>query len=257
MYDQVCYERPFLKEVIARIDFLVPLASVAKELPPKMANAVSKLFPISQPNKAIAQELQLTKEMLQHSRKEVMEWIFFGKDREKRLVVTAEALFVSYSSYTTYEDLNRDFTIATEEIFKAFPDVRARRLGLRYVNNIEVADAADKPTSWDAYINTQLLGLFNLFGDPNHVARLFHIVELKYDDASLKFQFGMPNPDFPATIRKPLFVIDLDASVVGSQDCAEILSNVDHCHALVQDRFEHSITDKLRDRMHARPNPAH
>ncbi|MBI3044906.1 MAG: TIGR04255 family protein [Betaproteobacteria bacterium] len=255
MYEQTCYERPFLKEVIVRVDFVVPIQSIAKELPPKIANELSKQFPISEPHKAIAQELQVSDDEVHHARKEVMEWIFFGKEREKRLVITSETFFISYSTYNTYEDMVRDFTLVADELFKAFPDVRSRRLGLRYINNIEVQDKNKHPLMWDDLINPQLLGLFGAF-DPATLIRLFHFVEFKHDDVRLKFQFGIPNPDYPALIRKPLFILDFDASVTASQDRGEINSNIERCHALIQERFESSISDRLRELMHAKPQPA-
>jgi hypothetical protein len=45
MYDEICYEKPFLKEAIARIDFVAPLEELSKGLPPKQA--LSTHFPTS------------------------------------------------------------------------------------------------------------------------------------------------------------------------------------------------------------------
>ena len=46
MYEAACYEKTFLKEVIARIDFVAPISGLEQRLPPKLAKVLSKDFPI-------------------------------------------------------------------------------------------------------------------------------------------------------------------------------------------------------------------
>ncbi len=251
MYEDICYKKNFLKEVIARIDFAASIDSLEKNLVAKIANKAVLRFPISEPRKKHAQALEVSPDAFKHKRTEFTEWNYYGKEREKRLVITPSTAFVTYNKYSTFERLKEDFIIIIESIFNTYTETKASRFGLRYINNFEFK--LNDPLKWDSYFNNDLLGLFNKFSDRHHLARLFHIIEFKHEDIFIKFQFGVPNPDFPAVIKKPLFVIDLDGYVQGLQDLTDIKNNLDAIHdEHIQRIFEDSITDKLRKIMKRR-----
>jgi uncharacterized protein (TIGR04255 family) len=251
MYDELCYEKPFLKEVIARIDFFAPLEEVNKGLSSKLTKVLSARFPISEPHEAVSQELQLTGEGVQHRQTRLKQWIFFGKEREKQLSLAAPWVFVTYSRYTTFEDMKEQFATVVDAVEKAFPDAKAGRFGLRYINIIEISGLAS-PTDWSAYIAPDLLKTVAFFTRPQQLTRLIQVAELKYDDIAMRFQFGMPNPDYPAMIKRPQFVLDLDAYVQTAHDLGDSLQHMEQAHGLIQDLFERSITDQLRERMNAK-----
>lgn len=170
MYEDVCYPRAFLKEVIVRVDFSSPVEALTTTLPAKVGNAALARFPVSEPRKTLAEELQLSAEAIQRKRHEATEWNYYGRNREKRLVIASNVVFATYSQYSTYEVLKEDFLSVLSVLFPAFPDVRASRLGLRYINNIDVDG---DPLQWAEYIDVALLGLFSRFNDREHVSRLF------------------------------------------------------------------------------------
>lgn len=250
MYANVRYEKPFLKEVVVRVDFSAPIDPLGKSLPNKVAKSAVQHFPISEPRKAFSEELQFSADRIRRTRDEITEWNYHGRDREKRLAISPAFVFATYTRYTTYEDLKADFLSVLESIFKSYPEVGGSRLGLRYINSIEISQG--NPFAWSEYIDESLLGLFSRFTDREPLSRLFHIVEFKFDDVNVRFQFGMPNPDYPALIRKPIFVLDLDGYVHGLQNLAEVSENIDRIHAHIQRLFEASITNRLREIMHAR-----
>lgn len=252
MYEETHYEKPFLKEVIVRIDYASPIPAIGKAVPLGIATAALQRFPILEERKALAQELMLSPAEIRHKREEYSEWNYYGRDRQKRLMITPSFLVITYSKYTSFEDLQSDFISVTTELFKHYTDIRAARLGLRYINHIDEHD--HDPLQWDDLVDPRLLGLFKRFNDESSIVnRIFHIVEFKYeDDIQMKFQFGVPNPDFPAPIRAPLFVLDIDAYYDGPQTIDEIRSNLVICHERIQDLFEKSITDRLRGLMNGR-----
>jgi uncharacterized protein (TIGR04255 family) len=90
------------------------------------------------------------------------------------------------------------------------------------------------------------------FPQPRQLTRLIQVAELKYDDLDMRFQFGMPNPDYPAMMKRPQFVLDLDAYVQTAHDLGDSLQYMEQAHGLIQGLFERSITDQLRERMNAR-----
>lgn len=251
MYEETCYEKPFLKEVISRIDFVTPLEGLRQALPPKLAKELSRYFPISEPVDAVAQELQLKGTEVRHLKSQFKQWNFYGKEREKKLVLTANWIFVTYSRYSTYENMKAEFATVIEGLARMFPDVSASRFGLRYINIIEIPDLAS-PTSWKEYINNRLLGTTTFFTQPANLTRLIHIAELRYDDVEVRFQFGMPNPDYPAIMKRPQYVLDLDAYVRTAHDMRESLQYMEQAHERIQELFEGSITNKLRERMYGK-----
>ena len=53
----------------------------------------------------------------------------------------------------------------------------------------------------------------------------------------------MHNPDFPAPIKKKIFILDYDAYCSGILTKDEIFKNLPIFHAEIQRLFESSITD--------------
>jgi uncharacterized protein (TIGR04255 family) len=248
MYKDVCYEKSFLKEVIARVDFSPPIEALTKNTPPPVRNAALARFPISEPKQAVAQQLELSASAVRHKSQEFTEWNYYGREREKRLVIAPPTAYVTYSRYSAYEALKDDFFSVLTSLFETFSDLGISRLGLRYINHI--IPPTQDPFGWEEYIDERLLGLFSRFKERERVTRLFNIAEFKYEDLQIKFQFGAPNPDFPATIRRALFILDIDGFVHGLQNLSEISRNIDRAHERIQTLFEESITEHLREIMH-------
>jgi uncharacterized protein (TIGR04255 family) len=255
MYENACYEKPFLKSVIARIDFVAAIADLSNAVPPGLANKLTTQFPIAEPAEAVGIEFQLGPGP-KHSEREtrLKQWNFYGKDREKHLSLLSAFFTLEYRTYKTFEGAKEEFSFIVEAIRKEFPDAKAGRFGLRYINQIEIEGLA-LPAGWNEYIAPELLAAIAFF-QFNSLGRLMHLADMRYDDLNIRFQFGMPNPDYPATIKRPLFVLDLDGYVRTAHELADSLQYFEQVHERIQELFEKSITDKLRERMNAkRPGP--
>lgn len=245
------YAQPYLSEVIVRLDFLNSIEEIKDKLPSQISKKIKKLFPIAEPQRIIASELQLNSGTEIKARdKTGMEWRFFGKDREKRLNLGRQAIAITYDTYTSYEDLKKDFHTTLDACFEVFPDLQGKRLGLRYVNEINVP--GKNPFAWEGYLDDGLLGILEFVPDSGHVSRVFHILEYNYGDCNLRYQFGLPNSDFPAPIRERTFVMDFDAYYQGIYDRTDIGEALDKFHERIQNLFEKSITDQLRENMNTR-----
>ena len=126
--------------------------------------------------------------------------------------------------------MKAQFAAIVDAVGKAFPDAKAGRFGLRYINIIEIDLAT--PTSWGDYIAPGLLGTMTFFTQPQHLTRLIQVAELKHGDLDVRFQFGMPNPDYPTRTRRPQFVLDIDAYVPTAHDLGESLQYMEQAHGL-------------------------
>lgn len=136
MYDDVCYKRNFLAEVIARIDFATPIESFQRNISSKIIQKVTKHFPIAEPVESVATHFVIGGESMEKEEKRSKQWNFFGKDRDRQLVVTDGAVFVRYTKYSTFEALSEAFGDAVSAIDRDHPGVFTQRFGLRYVNPV-------------------------------------------------------------------------------------------------------------------------
>jgi len=247
MYDDISYRKPFLKEVIIKFDFSSPITELAKSLPPKISHSALTKFPISEPKKTHSSELMISPTEVKQKTEESMEWTFHGKEREKTLVIGPAAFVVMVRKYTTYEMMKTDMQNTIKTVFDSFPDIKISRIGLRYVNVIEVT--GEDPLAWDSYINEKILGIIDFHESKEYLSRAFHILVYNFDGQSLKCQFGIVNPDYPAVIKRKQFILDLDSFYHGAFDLTETLNNLDKSHERIQEFFEKSITDETRTLM--------
>lgn len=210
MFEDICYKKSFLTEVVARIDFVAPVTAFEKNIPAKALKKIGSHFPIAEPTESIAQHIEWGPDGgVKQKELRGKQWNFFGKEREKQLTIEPGAVFARYTKYSRFEDLKNEFQEAVSSIDQETSGIIAQRFGLRYINQFEFDDL--KLSNVNKYFTESLLGTmpFNNYG--SNLTRNFHIIELKFDDIDVRFQFGFPNTDYPAVIKRPIFVIDIDA----------------------------------------------
>ena len=252
MYEQVCYQKSFLKEVIAKIDFASPIEKLEKGVPAKLVNTIVKHFPIVEPTDLIMHELTVDGSSFKPGQPTTSkQWNYYSKDRGQQLTIASGSVFIHYKNYTKYEEIKDKFSVVVDALNYTFPGTMASRFGLRYINQIDLH--LEDPTEWSTYIDPKLLSIRDFFSEEDQITRLITIAETKYGDMGVRFQFGMPNPDYPASVKRPLFVLDLDASVSQAHDLAEAMTYMDDAHGRIQAIFERSITQVLREKMDAKP----
>lgn len=251
MYEEVCYQKPFLKQVIARIDFAAPVTQLEKGAPPKLLNSIVKNFPIVEPQDVKMQEVTFEEGGIIHRENAIRQWNFFSKGRERQLTISPQYIYVQYNTYNDYEEARSQFGAVVEAIAKISNEIKVARFGLRYINQIEINGI--NPTDWSEFINDDLLAARTLFEEGEGLTRLISVAEIVFGDIGVRFQYGLPNPDYPARIKRPLFVLDFDASVAQAHDLNEALGYMDQGHARIQSLFERSIKEALREKMDVRP----
>jgi uncharacterized protein (TIGR04255 family) len=244
-YDRVCYNKNFLKKVIARVDFLSPISKIEKNIPKTISEDIKSIFPIAEPRKVVAQELQISKNGTKEKRSELTEWRFHSKKRDKTLMIHPQFLWISYSKYSSFEQFKKEFFGILSNFFKFFDEAQGQRVGLRYINEINLDEK--EPLSWEKYINNDLLCLNNFSSNQENISRIFSNIEYTFDDYFVKFQFGIHNPDYPAPILQKQFILDYDAYYQGVLNLEDITSSFDQFHKKIQELFELSIYDELRD----------
>jgi uncharacterized protein (TIGR04255 family) len=241
------YSKPFLADVIVRIDYTSPIDDINLTLPKQISNKALEFFPIFEPKDIITQDMLISPEVGKVETITQREWNYYGKNREKRLALTSKCCFIDYSKYESFEQLKKEFMNFVKLLFEMYADLQVMRFGLRYINNIKL----DEPnlTDWKIYLGEILLSIFDISDSKEIIARVFNNLILKYDDIFLNFRYGMPNPDFPAPISQKMFVMDFDAYYSGPQDYNDLTKNIDTFHERIQKLFESLIKEPLREKM--------
>jgi len=241
------YRRNFIRSAIIKLDFYDNLP-LNKELPQSLIESALKNYPIFEPKPFIHKKYDFSNGgMKEAETSEGTAWIFHGKNREKSLTIEQASIGANYSRYSSFNELKSEFFSVLDKINELYPEVRINRSGLRYINSIELDEK--NPINWSKYLNSNLLSIFRIPEDKKIISRAFHNLELKYDDMSIRFQYGMHNPDYPSIIRKKVFILDFDAYISAEHNINEVPANIDRYHDKIEQLFENSIKDGLRAKM--------
>lgn len=238
------YKKDFLNKVIVRIDFDNPLPIAADGPAKGIYTTVKERFPITEEKKVIGKELLIGPNVTKERSIETKEWHYYGKNREKHLTVSPNFMFIEYDKYEYYEMLRDDFLSVSYALFEAYPKIQVKRLGLRYINKIDIPEV--NPMEWDKYLKPELNFTFAIADNKETISRAFHILEFNYGEDFLRFQFGMFNPDYPAPIKKKVYTIDNDMYTTKLLDKTDIEQTLNRFHEKVNHSFEEVITNELR-----------
>jgi len=134
-----------------------------------------------------------------------------------------------------------------EKLFENIEQLQVKRFGLRYIDHITFNE--DNIFEWSEYLHNSLLAAFSIPHEEKQIVRAFSNFTVSDEDMTLQFQYGMHNPDFPAPIKKKLFVLDSDAYTEGLLELDDIKAKIEKFHEAIGNLFEQVITDRLREKM--------
>ena len=247
--DNVCYKNTFIKNVILRLDFFGVEESLNKSLDKDLIDIIKNFFPIAEPKNVIGKEFLFNfgtpKDSLSENQTEKKEWHFHTFERKATFYITESFLGVEMKEFISFEKVLDFFNKILVGFHNAYKGVVFNRLALRYINEISLDEP--KPLEWDRYLKKELLSIFLCTPTPEFISRAFHKLIIKKDVLQLKFQFGIHNPDFPAIIKKKVFILDLDCSYTGIVESSEVRELLVKQHEMIQEQFEFSITEEYRE----------
>jgi uncharacterized protein (TIGR04255 family) len=247
------YKRNFLSEVVARVDFALPVGELTAQIPPDIFESARKFFPIIEPERETIQEIQIdSKADFVRKTSERIKWNFANNDRTKRLIITDRDLTISHLKHDSYDNLEKELTCVLPTVSAHFQDNKFSRIGLRYVNSITVNH---RPVlEWSELIDSSLIVIPKInYGKSvpmeEVLAMAFGVVEYNFGAYRLRFNYGIHNPDYPAKIKQRKFILDYDCFSEGAYLINEISTNLNDYHAKINEFFESSITQALRDEL--------
>lgn len=136
MYENICYKKNFVKEVVCRLDFANNVEVFDVSFPKDVYDVINKYFPIVEPREILGASLQvnpMTGDML-NNRIVTKQWVFWTRDKKSNCIVQSNSVVFSIHNYGVYEDLKDAIINILKAIMNYDENVQGKRLGLRYVN---------------------------------------------------------------------------------------------------------------------------
>ena len=132
-------------------------------------------------------------------------------EREKAIIIDAN----HYVNNSVYK--NRVSDIISNLISLGFEKIKAKRIGLRYINTV----SCSKKTEISKVIKKPLVASIIKSLDIENINRSMQIVEYVNDDSSVRVQYGCPNKFYPSKLVNYDVVLDIDVYFGGLQTINE------------------------------------
>ena len=244
-YDDICYIRSCLSQVIIRLDFLEFIdnnilfgSSVEREVlnsfPRKGMQQIVRfqtMNVIADPNGTRAE--QTTRDGVQQE---------FSDPLGNKMVLSNKFIIMEINQYTNYEEVMQMFVPVLKQLLERIR-LTSMRTGIRYINFF--SDEGLRPKK--NYFVASVGALFDSKQSNGNCIRSMAMNEYIVEDMRLNFRFGMYNPQYPQLMKKANFVLDYDCfcdeAVVGFD---AMMSHIQKGHDMIQRAFEDSITEQLR-----------
>lgn len=254
----MAYKMDYLTDVILRLDFSVNHDDIKTELKTDIQSVIVNYFPIPEKRSVELQQVISSandpdKKELTIKSEKVIEWHYFGKNREKELVITSNYIYILIKKYQSFEILKKQFFDIVAALAKVYNDIKFNRIGLRYIDQIDlINDRTSRKnwhTYWSKYINSSLTSGLAFLDNDEKMSRYLNSIEMNYGDFMLHFQYGISNPDYPASNKKQIFILDTDVYSIGLYSISDVTTVIGQYHEVAKDWFERSIKDNLREKM--------
>lgn len=152
-----------------------------------------------------------------------------------------------YVSFDTYKQKLKEFLDKFNDIFKI---ERFKRIGLRYINNIEI-DSQDGIYDFTKYVKPVL----NLDSIPlSEVITGFAEIRLKKDDKKLTIRSGLIGEAFKREVNRKvgIYVLDLDCYKDEEAESGNFDTKIDEFHEVIETEFLNSVTEEYKEIMRGR-----
>lgn len=127
---------------------------------------------------------------------------------------------------------------------KVNPELIIQRTGIRFINIFDFPLLTLQNAN--EYFSDSISTHLTTNNKTTSLSRSFLINEYVYDEIKLKQQTGYYNPDYPALVKRPNFVLDFDAYIDFPHQINNTESYFSTLHAKIEEHFESCIKDRLR-----------
>ena len=252
------YNSNFISQVIVRADFVtgsVPMVA----LPESVSQAASEFLTRSSVNRT-KNEVTIRRSPQGTTRDthtvNFVEHNMLNDDKTRHAAVCSEHIVADEKVYHGFASLRDTFLDLLDATVQAYPTMKIKRLGMRYINTVRLPGPDAGPglgaDFWQQYINPLLLGGLRFAANDGALARHMTTTELNYGTDRATIRYGIFNNDYPRPNRRREFILDIDTFCAADVAPADAGTKLEAFHTAALDVFEAAITDKLRERMNAR-----
>ncbi len=249
MYEEVCYNRNYIAEVICRLDFANPVEIFDSTMPKSVYKTVGKYYPIAEPQEIIGTQLQVnpvTGPVVNNIVKK--QWVFWSRDKKSSCRIDSMSIVFSVKKYDVFENLRNAIYEIMKSVLGLSETYQGSRLGLRYINMLPMHDREN-------WIVEQFYNAFAAHKDEQTIRLITQFEYAALDkDLHVKLQYGYSNPDYPAVMKNEVFAIDIDVFSQGLIYDDDLETMIDNMHSEVQACFEKMITDDFREELNREEN---
>ena len=237
-------ERPIndstLVYVLCQIVFSNILSMEQKYLP-DFQDKVRKYFPLFSKSQNVSLEMRLNQRLQPQDVVYNQLWSFLDNKKEQGFILSSNSLCFNVSVYKNFELFKQDFFVGYKALKESVEDINIERIGLRYVNAIDLND------SRHSKINPVLKGY--TFESNSRLIGSFSSSQLRLDDACsmfIKSAYGVRGNPIPVELMPCPLKIKANAQAkyqVLDFDCikkmSEPLVNLDADSSVIDTLHEH------------------
>lgn len=245
------YKTNYLTNVIFRIDY--PEINLLKnEFPKEFYNYIKENFNIK-PERTITtyqSKISLQNQSNTVEKDEQKLWDFLDSNGKIKVTLSSGYLVIETPEYISFEDFAEYISKIYSAFKSSYTEQPIKRLGLRYINLVKINEGS--PLEWNNFIDTDLLGSLNWAKGRSvldQITRGVSQIFLKDEDSSMTFTYGVYNSEFPAKISRKEFLLDYDCYTEEIQEGDLIKKYVSPFHFKINQMFEASIDNGLRNLM--------
>ena len=246
------YEKPYLNEVIFRINFanIPKLSENNKEAAKDFREKISKEFPnlIIKRNHEFNIGIDVdTGKPTQISQDGRFLWVYKNRKHDKSIELTSKSLILHYKkgAYTHFRDFLDDVILLIDAI-KSYDPKDISFLGLRYINQIDGKTIPDlKECIQPKYFSDYVMDL----DDEEEFIQIMNKVSIKKRDYILNLQYGLFNAAYPNPNFDKDFILDLDCTTKKVKEIDEVADELKQMNSFIWFKYDGAITDVLREEM--------
>jgi len=244
------YKENYLDRVIFRVDFTREIDH-SKTSTVKFYTGIKEIFPHKEDIKNTILEASFSQEKggrkISQVERDVVNYRFTDESETIILGLDPTTLFIEVKLYTNFDDLISKIDLVLDILKKCYGDIIIKRTGLRFINNI-VLNEGD-PLGWTNLIHDNLISMLKFPIDNRELSRSIGLIELNKSGCYVRFQFGLPNREFPNPISRREFILDYDCYNDDEIELSDVKPNILRFHDIIISLYENSISDGLREIM--------
>lgn len=249
------YAKNYITQVVLRADFVQDTVPMAQ--PDETLLSLLDAYPVRNRLNRSKSEVRIRKTpqgpVKDTHTTNFIENNFWTADKHSRVAVCSEYLFLEERRYESYAELRDLFLDALDAVAAPYPNLKIRRLGMRYINEIKLPEEDAGPglgaDFWQQYVNPLLVGGLRFAGNDGTLARHMCSTELNYGADRATLRYGIFNAEYPKPNQRREFILDVDTYCMTPMTAQAAPARLDAFHTAACSVFETAITDALRARM--------